>query len=99
QDFFVMKDGLFVVCDGVGGHRGGEVASQTAVEAIAESFEHRSVHGLIGAVLRANRLVWERAQADPSLRGMATTVTALGLVRDGDDDILALVNVGDSRGY
>src|SRR5438874_5539294 len=102
QDSYVVEDNLFVVADGVGGHRGGEVASLTAVEAVRASFhehEQPTLAELIGAVLQANRAVWERAQADPELRGMGTTLTALALVVEDDEERLALVNVGDSRAY
>src|SRR5581483_11412191 len=51
------------------------------------------------AVRTANRAVFERAREDPALRGMGTTLTAVALVDDGGDDVLAVVNVGDSRAY
>jgi PPM family protein phosphatase len=99
QDCYFIGDDLFVVADGVGGHRGGEVASATAVEALRDNFVDHSLTGLIQAVLSANRAVWRRSQADPQLRGMGTTLTAVALVVEDDENRLALVNVGDSRGY
>ena len=102
QDCYLVEDNLFVVADGVGGHRGGEVASLTAIEAMRASFnehEEPTLAELIGAVLQANRAVWEKAQADPQLRGMGTTLTALALVVEDGEERLALVNVGDSRAY
>jgi PPM family protein phosphatase len=54
---------------------------------------------LVGAVLQANRAVWERAQQEPSFRGMGTTLVGLGLVVENDQEVVGLVNVGDSRIY
>jgi protein phosphatase len=58
-----------------------------------------SAETLVSAVLRANRAVWERGQQEPSFRGMGTTLVALALVCEDGQDVLALVNVGDSRLY
>jgi len=43
--------------------------------------------------------VWDRAQQELSFRGMGTTLSAIALVREGDDEEIAIVNVGDSRVY
>ena len=101
QDSYLVDNDerLYVVADGVGGHRGGEVASATAVDTVKDSFSYRNLIGLIEAVLRANRAVWERSQADPNLRGMGTTLTAVALVEEDGEERLAVVNVGDSRAY
>ena len=91
---------LFAVADGMGGHAGGEVASQTAIEAFQREFRRQpTVDGLAAAVLQANRSVWERSLEDPELRGMGTTLTAAALVATDEGDQLALANVGDSRSY
>ncbi|MGA3148819.1 MAG: hypothetical protein ABSF33_15300, partial [Acidimicrobiales bacterium] len=47
----------------------------------------------------ANAVVWQHSLENPELRGMGTTLTAVGLVSEGGRDVLALVNVGDSRSY
>jgi PPM family protein phosphatase len=102
QDAYVVGDALFAVCDGVGGHRGGQVASRTAIDALTESFETPTLDGLVSAVLEANAKVWEQAQADPDLRGMASTLTAIAVIGDDSDETgarLAVANVGDSRAY
>ena len=44
-------------------------------------------------------MVWQHSQDNPELRGMGTTLTAVALVNEGGHDVLALVNVGDSRSY
>ncbi|HUO47657.1 MAG TPA: Stp1/IreP family PP2C-type Ser/Thr phosphatase [Acidimicrobiales bacterium] len=91
---------LFAVADGMGGHVGGDVAARTAVEALAHRFNIQpSPNGLVQAVRDANTAVWEKASADPDLRGMGTTMTAIGLVNTGEGDHLVLANVGDSRAY
>jgi protein phosphatase len=74
----VLVDGdhaLFAVADGVGGHRGGEVASRTAIEALRAGVAGgRSVQD---AITSANEAVIERARGDVDLTGMGTTMTAL----------------------
>lgn len=99
QDAFLVSEHVFAVCDGVGGHQGGEVASATAVGALEEAFTEHTVQGLVDAVVEANRRVWQKANDDPSLRGMGTTVTAVALVVEDGEERIAVANVGDSRGY
>lgn len=99
QDAYLVDDRVFAVCDGVGGHQGGEVASATAVDAIKASFTDQTLQGLVDAVEEANRQVWQKADGDPALRGMGTTVTAVALVNEGGEERIAVANVGDSRGY
>jgi len=100
QDQLLMASRLFAVADGMGGHVAGEVASLTAIEALAAGFDRDpTAAGLLAAVKRANRAVWDKAQRDTSLRGMGTTLVGLALVSEGDADELAVVNVGDSRLY
>jgi protein phosphatase len=55
--------------------------------------------GLSEAVTEANTVVWQRSQENPELRGMGTTLTAMAVVNEDGHDVLALVNVGDSRSY
>ena len=103
QDRSLVTDPLVAVADGMGGHAGGEVASQLAVTALQEAFlagpEPHTSQDLIAAVARANETVFERAQADPSLRGMGTTLTAAALVVSDGEERIAIANVGDSRTY
>jgi serine/threonine protein phosphatase PrpC len=54
---------------------------------------------LAEAVTSANTVVWTHSQENADLRGMGTTLTAVALVDEGGHDVLALVNVGDSRSY
>ena len=93
--YLVDRDLRFAaIADGMGGHRGGEVASATALDALHASFiEHGGLHDAVAA---ANSAVVERAHADQELRGMGTTLTA-GVL--GDDGTLLVGHVGDSRAY
>lgn len=93
--YVVDRDLRFAaIADGMGGHRGGEVASATALDALHASFAEQG--GLHDAVVAANTAVVQRAHADQGLRGMGTTLTA-GVL--GDDDTLLIGHVGDSRAY
>jgi PPM family protein phosphatase len=94
EDSFLIEPPLYAVADGMGGHRGGEVASQLALETVEQLF--RRGEGTLGEQIReANRAVFERSAEDHSVAGMGTTLTA-ALVRDGE---LHLAHVGDSRAY
>lgn len=102
EDSFIVEPdlGLYVVCDGMGGHVGGQVASQTAVSTIANMVRAgRHLEGdadlLVSAILEANRAVYRRAKGDPALHNMGTTVVGL---RE-DNDLLHLCHIGDSRIY
>jgi serine/threonine protein phosphatase PrpC len=99
EDRYLVVEGVFAVCDGLGGHQAGEVASETAVHALETAFTEPTVDCLIEAVEEANRAVWQLAQDQPDKRGMGTTLTAVAVVEQEGEDQLALVNVGDSRGY
>ncbi len=100
QDLAVELSNLFAVADGMGGHAGGEVAARMAVDALSAAFgRHPTGSGLSEAVIEANAVVWQHSLDHPELRGMGTTLTAVGLVNEEGRDVLALVNVGDSRSY
>lgn len=100
QDLAVETSTLFAVADGMGGHAGGEVAARLAVDALSAAFRRQPTgSGLSQAVTEANAVVWQHSRDNPELRGMGTTLTAVGLVNEGGQDVLALVNVGDSRSY
>jgi len=100
QDLAVETSNLFAVADGMGGHAGGEVASRLAVDALSAAFGRQPTgSGLSEAVSEANAVVWQHSQENPELRGMGTTLTAVALVNEDGKDVLALVNVGDSRSY
>jgi protein phosphatase len=90
---------LLIVADGMGGHRGGEVASQTTVDAVGETFQRgvREPEALLReAFVLANKRVYERAARDPDLYGMGTTGVALLI---GPARTAWIAHVGDSRAY
>ena len=97
----LQKRGLLaVVCDGMGGHEAGEIASRLAVETIVRRFEGGELDGdpvasLPRAVQAANRAIFDAAGRNAKMKGMGTTCTAL-LVRGG---MAYGVHVGDSRIY
>lgn len=102
QDRYLVFDNrLFVVADGMGGHRGGEVAAQLTVDTLNTSNDVHSSDDLQAAILEANRTIFQHAADDPELSGMGTTVTAIALLSNGetDDPLLSIANVGDSRTY
>lgn len=100
QDSLFVGERLVAVADGMGGHRGGEVASKVALDTLVASLDGDTTDALVTGVRSANAAVFEQAHGDPDLRGMGTTLCAVALVTDaGGADHLALVNVGDSRVY
>ena len=92
-----------IVCDGMGGARAGNVASELAVTAAAEYLAEldredllSDVDGhLVKAAELANQAVYLRALSDPGCAGMGTTMVAALAREDG----ATLLNIGDSRGY
>ena len=96
DDFLDQADrlGLVAVADGMGGHRAGEVASATALEALRAAVA--SGEGLRDAIEGANEAVLEKSESDRELQGMGTTLTA-GML--GTDGSLMVGHVGDSRAY
>ncbi len=99
--------GLFAVADGMGGHRGGEVASALTLDTLAAQIRRvrvgpgplESVDVLVDAVLGANEAVFAEARNNAELFNMGTTLCAVALVGAPGTEHLAVVNVGDSRVY
>lgn len=94
---------IAVLCDGMGGVHGGEIASRIAAEAFCAYTEEILADtdapelAAVGreAASYANLKVYDRAQRDESLLGMGTTLVAVIL----RNDEAVMVNIGDSRGY
>jgi protein phosphatase len=99
EDRYLVSDRVFAVCDGLGGHQAGEVASATAVQTLETTFSEPTLDSLVDAVRWANRAVWQLAQEHTDKRGMGTTITAIAVIEQEGEQQLAVVNVGDSRGY
>jgi serine/threonine protein phosphatase PrpC len=85
---------LVAVADGMGGHRAGEVASATALDALKTAMTEG--RPLRDAIVGANDAVLEKSISDQQLRGMGTTLTAGTLGTDGN---FLIGHVGDSRAY
>jgi protein phosphatase len=99
DSFYISQEqDVFVVADGMGGYVGGEIASSTAVEAIAyyfQNYTHVSPVQLEKAVQYANSCILSKAMIEPSLKGMGTTVSLLTIA----DHKANWAHVGDSRIY
>lgn len=116
QDSYILKTysdktAICVVCDGMGGAKGGAEASKIASEAFIASMDEflaphigskdKTLHAsdirdnLILSVDRANNAVYTYAKAHPSLKGMGTTLVAVFVIEHN----VFCVNVGDSRMY
>ena len=91
---------LFAVCDGIGGHHAGEIASSLALETLETEMQQLSTScprpELFGkAVEVVNRRVWNEASLHPKLSGMGTTLTAALICQER----ILIAHVGDSRAY
>jgi len=90
---------LFIVADGMGGHKAGEYASMCAVETVVDevnlSKERSSVRVLSEAIRKANAKVRGKALSDDHYYGMGTTFVAATI----DEEGLNVANIGDSRLY
>lgn len=84
---------LAVVCDGMGSHEAGGVASRLALETLTAEVEKGESLGQAAA--SANTRVRETMDGDPALEGMGTTMVALLREKEG----YTIANVGDSRAY
>ena len=85
---------LFIVADGMGGHKAGEFASKCAVETVvnevALSSEKRSIKLLSSAIQKANERIRQKASTDDNYQGMGTTL----VVATYDGEEMCVANVG-----
>jgi protein phosphatase len=96
---------LYIVADGMGGHKAGGTASKLAIESFCEYIaNHDALHIktredvmrlLKMGILHANHMIHEKASGDEAYGGMGTTFTAATII----EDILYLAHVGDTRLY
>lgn len=90
---------IFIVCDGMGGHEAGQIASELACKTFIDCYYH-STAATVEVALRqsieaANRFILDVARSVPSRKGMGTTFSGLILLQDK----AYIVQVGDSRVY
>lgn len=88
---------LYGVADGMGGHKGGEVASTSARDDLLRELEGKtpSVAVLSGAIEEVNRQIYHQQEHDDALTGMGTTLSVLWM----SDNFVYVGHVGDSRVY
>lgn len=90
---------LFLVADGMGGHKAGDYASRYCVEKVVESVKNGKIRSPISimeqAIQEANTAVYQKAEVEEELNGMGTTIVAATIL--GSE--LYIANVGDSRAY
>ena len=102
QDSAFAGEHLIAICDGMGGHAGGDTASTIAIRSLAH-IEHDDVNGDVSTVARmmetsvmaAHDAIVGKAKRERKLAGMGTTVTAVALVAG----YWVLAHIGDSRAY
>ena len=96
EDNLLVTDTAFVVADGMGGHEAGEVASQIAVDGIRQRLAAIAASGdsaepvatlptaseFVRTIASANTDIFRAAIANPSQRGMGTTITAIAVIAD-----------------
>lgn len=95
--------GLYILCDGMGGHAGGEVASALAVDTLKKYFETHwqnqlpTQDSIREAIIQANQAIYDLNQKNARLgSGRMGTTLVMVLIQDTE---VAIANVGDSRLY
>ena len=98
EDKYIMdlQQKLFVICDGMGGHKGGKIASAMAAQVIERQYtsndeQDRSV-ALNAAIIAANQKIWQVGSDNPEYQEMGTTATAAVIAGER----LIVAHVGDS---
>lgn len=94
---------LAVVCDGMGGHQAGDVASRMAGELLQKAWENTEAIStreeaetwFATQIQEINEKIFARSQAEENLRGMGTTIVSAICT----DTFATIANVGDSRCY
>ncbi len=98
EDRFFIEGPICAVTDGMGGYKGGEIASTYAVDAIENYLKKQTTFNetvLKEAIEKANTKIIDRVAQEPSLTGMGTTAVVVAT----DEHVLWWASVGDSRLY
>ena len=98
QDNYFVGDNWCIVADGMGGHKGGEVASKAAIEIIKKGIKQQSfgIEALLkNVIIQENRAIYDMSLNDPELEGMGTTAVLCYF----EDKTAYIAHVGDSRAY
>ncbi|MBT8495685.1 MAG: protein phosphatase 2C domain-containing protein [Deltaproteobacteria bacterium] len=102
EDAFFCDDNadLYLVCDGMGGHASGQVASEMAIRTVVEVMLGGSTPApgkepLVAALELANQAILSRASRDPECKGMGTTAVGIR----AENDLVHICHIGDSRCY
>jgi len=103
--YYGVDDRVTIICDGMGGHAGGQVASELGVQVVANCLrnlrpqdwqdEERVIDVVKNAIFDANDAILGRARMDAALFDMGTTIVACAFM----DEQVITANVGDSRIY
>lgn len=96
--FINEENGIFIVCDGMGGHKGGDIASSMAIQTIVTELNKYSditLELLNKVIKKANYNIWLEGHSNPDLYEMGTTIILAKIT----DMHLKLCHVGDSRAY
>jgi protein phosphatase len=114
QDAFSLDNDrqLWVLADGMGGHAGGEVASQIAVDTIPQEFQRLLTAEpspsppaatletlLTQAIETANQRICEQSSQNDEIKGMGTTIVVVALTQIHDTSQAVIAHSGDSRAY
>lgn len=98
-DHWLRRGHVFVVCDGMGAHAAGELASKMAVDGIPHTYlklsDRPPPDALRRSIQEANNQIYSRGQANADFHGMGTTASTLVLLPQG----AIVAHVGDSRVY
>ena len=92
------SNGIFAVCDGMGGHNAGEMASRLAVEAISNKYNDilvKDKNGLINFIKDLNKFICDYSEKHIECNNMGTTFSAIII----ENEKIYLLHIGDSRIY
>lgn len=103
EDNYLVKEeaGVFAVCDGLGGHAAGEIASQIAVDTLdteLQALEGEPPDQLREVIAEANRRILQDQQLNPERLGMGTTLSSVWIPSSGTTQSW-IGHIGDSRIY